>query len=917
MSRFQSSTVDSSAAHQRQVAAAVAAAEHRLPSKRKLDDYASFFDDEEEYDGENPYLSDLISVKMRKDEPNAVNSSSDGSSPLVDSRASYVLRPSSSSSSAASSSSSAQFVSRASARPELSRLQFFIRMMSEGNTTVVHANPGDSVKSLHERIQVMTGIPVIEQRLIYRGKQLQWEQTLAECAIQNDAGLQLVGRMRSTEHPQAWQVIDDMVSVVWRLCRGEMVPSSAKHIKNRMTEFLQMTPKDDTESAIGHLQIFMTSSAPAALVMLYVSPHEGNKYCADISIKHFLNTGRNVLSKPLHNQCAPIILEFCKLLRRVAHEEPLYQLCRSTLGSLLENVGISSGLKYGEEVKGSIIIKEIFPFVRELGHRLVSDLNSSMESAISLGPSLSDVRDFTAFLLPLRCAILGQAGFEGPISLPLRKRGYDSPVFGEEIECLHVIFMDLLIKMDECLIKMVESLAPRGTLENEYIHSGWSQYLAILKELNGISKLYKGAEEKFWDVLRSRKPSLCALIIKYAKRIDDHTWILEHKDVTDFEARRHLTMMMFPEVKEDYEELHEMLIDRAQLLAESFEYIARAEPDSLHGGLFMEFKNEEATGPGVLREWFFLVCQAIFNPENALFVACPDDRRRFYPNPASKVDPLHLDYFRFSGRVIALALMHKVQVGVLLDRVFFVQLAGMSVTLEDTKDADPYFYSSCKQILEMDADFIDSDALALTFVREIEELGSKRSEELCYGGASIVVNSRNRKEYVNLLIQNRFVKSISPQLSQFARGFADILSDLHLQRFFFESLELEDFDRMLYGSERVISVEDWKAHTEYNGYKETDPQIAWFWKIVGGMSPEQKRILLFFWTSVKHLPVEGFRGLASRLYIYMSSDPIDRLPSSHTCFYRICFPPYPSMAIMSERLHVITQEHIGCSFGTW
>ncbi|GAB4830760.1 hypothetical protein Ancab_004793 [Ancistrocladus abbreviatus] len=48
----------------------------------------------------------------------------------------------------------------------------------------------------------------------------------------------------------------------------------------------------------------------------------------------------------------------------------------------------------------------------------------------------------------------------------------------------------------------------------------------------------------------------------------------------------------------------------------------------------MEFKNEEATGPGVLREWFLLVCQAIFDPQNALFVACPHDRRGFYPNPA-------------------------------------------------------------------------------------------------------------------------------------------------------------------------------------------------------------------------------------------------------------------------------------------
>ncbi|GKV18736.1 hypothetical protein SLEP1_g29076 [Rubroshorea leprosula] len=134
-------------------------------------------------------------------------------------------------------------------------------------------------------------------------------------------------------------------------------------------------------------------------------------------------------------------------------------------------------------------------------------------------------------------------------------------------------------------------------------------------------------------VLKHRKSALCALIVRFAKRIDDHRWILEHKEVIDFESRRHLAMMMFPDVKEGYDGLHEMLIDRSNLLEESFQYIARAEPETLHAGLFMEFKNEEASGPGVLREWFFLVCLFLFNPEIALFLACPNDRRRFFPNP--------------------------------------------------------------------------------------------------------------------------------------------------------------------------------------------------------------------------------------------------------------------------------------------
>ena len=104
---------------------------------------------------------------------------------------------------------------------------------------------------------------------------------------------------------------------------------------------------------------------------------------------------------------------------------------------------------------------------------------------------------------------------------------------------------------------------------------------------------------------------------------------------------------------------------------------------------------------------------------------------------ASKVHPLHLEYFSFAGRVIALALMQRVQVGIVFDRAFFLQLAGNSITLEDIRDADPYLYTSCKQILDMDADFIDSDALGLTFVREVEELGQRKVVELCPGGKTL------------------------------------------------------------------------------------------------------------------------------------------------------------------------------------
>ncbi|CAL5199585.1 unnamed protein product [Lathyrus oleraceus] len=796
---------------------------------------------------------------------------------------------------------------------------FFIRMVSEGYSVVMNAFPENTVQSIHERIYEMKRIPLFEQRLIFKGKQLQWEQTLAECGIQKDVILELVGRMRSTEHPQAWQVVNDMVTIAYDLCLGENVQDPVKTVKNLLTTYINLAlapkPKLDSDSATKYFQIFTNCSAISILVTLYVSPFTGNKSCSDTCIRHFLNCCKTTLSETFHTQAARVALEFCKLLRRVGIHDPLYLYCRNCLGFFLEASDITLASSEDQNDKGSVLVQDLFPFVRELADSLLMDLDMSIDTPSFACPVTSNVGDFAAFLVPVRNGIKQQKSNRGFV--PYHKLGRNSLVL-KEIEYLFLLYDQLLCKIEICLQKMDKRFVNKEmSHEENYFHPACSLYLSVLKELHKISKLYDGASEKLQGVLTRQKAVLCQLLVKYAKRSDEHQWILEHKNVTNFEARRHLAMMMFPEVKEDYEELHEMLIDRSQLLTESFEYVARAEPESLRAGLFMEFKNEEATGPGVLREWFLLVCQAIFNQENALFVSCPNDQTRFLPNSASKVHPLHLEYFSFCGRVIALALMHGVQVGIVFDRVFFLQLAGKSICVEDIRDADPELYRSCKQILDMDSDLVDSDALGLTFVREVDELGHRKAIELCPGGKDVVVTSKNRAKYIYLLIQNRFVTSIAQQVSHFAKGFADILSSTNLQTSFFQGLDPEDLDWMLRGCKDAISVEDWKKHTEYNGYKETDIQISWFWEIVGKMTAEEKKILLFFWTSVKYLPVEGFCGLGTHLYIYKSHEPGDHLPSSHTCFYRLCFPAYSSMPAMQARLKVITQEHIGSSFGTW
>ncbi|XP_010913176.2 E3 ubiquitin-protein ligase UPL5 [Elaeis guineensis] len=863
---------------------------HLLPSKRKLDDYGLESDSNSDSGDPSRHL-----VSMLTPDPFSPSSSAAPFPPLADA-ASRVF-PSSSSSPSPS-----------------STLHFFVRTMSK--TRVIHASPFDTVDSVIDQIRTITGITTWEQRLIYAGRQLPGDCTLAECSLENDCCLHLTGRLRSTRFPRTWQVVNDLVSSVSALiesgCYADRLRAMRENsnIDELVKEFLIILAKTASESdevTWGHLRVFLVAGAPMVLIKLYLSAVREDRTLAERAIQLFLRPNSELLPKSVQVRCAPIMLEFCKLLAgTVGKKDQLYLSCRSAYAMLLEAL---DWRRVSQLKSVASVIVELFPFVSEMAGTLMEGLSSE-----SMMVSTADLNEFAKFSCALRGAIQDWMGENCPI--PELLYNGTQPQREDWIGSLHDIYADLLKKVDQCLKKVEGFLEKKGSVQSEIRWAGWSHILAILTELNCFSNIYEGAGQLLHSVLLARRCPLNALI-RRAKRSENLRWLLKHKDVTDFEARQNLVLMMFPDGKDDYDELHEMLIDRSQLLAESFEYIGQADATALHGRLFMEFKNEVATGPGVLREWFCLVCQAIFSPQNVLFLSCANDRRRVFPNPASAVDPLHLKYFGFCGRVIALALMHRVQVGVVFDRVFFLQLAGKGLTLEDIQNADPCLYMSCKKILEMDAELLDSDVLGLTFFREYEELGTHRVVELCPGGKEIAVNSQNKEEYINLLIEHCFVTSISEQISHFAQGFSDILANSNEQKFIFQSLDLEDFDRMLGGSDSVINVREWKAHTEYNGYKARDRQICWFWKIVEGMPAEQQRVLLFFWTSVKYLPVDGFGGLGSKLYIYKASESQDRLPASHTCFYRLCLPVYNSISIMRSRLHMITQEHISCTFGIW
>uniref|UniRef100_A0A8C7VUJ4 HECT-type E3 ubiquitin transferase n=1 Tax=Oncorhynchus mykiss TaxID=8022 RepID=A0A8C7VUJ4_ONCMY len=348
-----------------------------------------------------------------------------------------------------------------------------------------------------------------------------------------------------------------------------------------------------------------------------------------------------------------------------------------------------------------------------------------------------------------------------------------------------------------------------------------------------------------------------------------------------------------------------LIVRRDHLLEDAFNQImCYSRKDLQRSKLYVSFVGEEGldySGPS--REFFFLVSRELFNPYYGLFEYSANDTYTVQISPMSAFVDNHHEWFRFSGRILGLALIHQYLLDAFFTRPFYKGLLRIPCDLSDLEFLDEEFHQSLQWMKDNDIE----DMLDLTFTVNEEVFGQITERELKPGGAGVPVSEKNKKEYIERMVKWRIERGVAQQTESLVRGFYEVV-DVRLVSVF-DARELE----LVIAGTAEIDLADWRNNTEYRGgYHDNHIVIRWFWAAVERFNNEQRLRLLQFVTGTSSIPYEGFASLRGsngpRRFCVEKWGKITSLPRAHTCFNRLDLPPYPSFSMLYEKMLTAVEE---------
>ena len=223
---------------------------------------------------------------------------------------------------------------------------------------------------------------------------------------------------------------------------------------------------------------------------------------------------------------------------------------------------------------------------------------------------------------------------------------------------------------------------------------------------------FTDAHRKVLNVMVRNNPSLMS---------GSFSLLVNNPKVLDFDNKRNYfgqQLRRRPHSREHHTTL-QLNVRRPHVFEDSYQYLHRKTGDQIkYGKLNVRFYDEEGIDAGgVTREWFQILARRMFNPDYALFQPCAGDKLTYQPNRASSVNPEHLLFFKFVGRVIGKAIYDGRLLDAYFARSLYRQILGKPVDYRDVEWVDPEYYNSLCWILENDPSVLD-----MNFTVEADEV---------------------------------------------------------------------------------------------------------------------------------------------------------------------------------------------------
>jgi len=319
--------------------------------------------------------------------------------------------------------------------------------------------------------------------------------------------------------------------------------------------------------------------------------------------------------------------------------------------------------------------------------------------------------------------------------------------------------------------------------------------------------------------------------------------------------------------------------------------------------MFIKFDGEEGLDyGGMSREWFLSLSEAIFSPHLHLFRKCGN--AHYTINRHSSLNGEHLEYFRFIGLILGMAIYHSKLFCAYFALPFFKQLLDRPIDFTDFQYEDLSLYKSLKRIKEAE----DITGWDLDFsITDKDCDGNSISVNLKPETPDLILTNENRNEYLDLLLKYYFYSTES-QMNAIKEGLYQFVPLDYLKEF-----EPEELEQLLAGN-KDIDINDLKLNTEYGeGYSESQPVIKLFWEVMSSLSQEELRFFLQFTTGSNKVPIGGFS------HLYGSNGPqkftivqkkVAGLPTAHSCFNRLDLPSIADKdKFKKDLLYAITETH--------